>query len=137
MKELDALFYNEQAPLSTFYGRIMVGHAIGIYGMMVREELDVIRRVRNVFAHAMRPLSFSHPFIAKEVRSLRPLTLSDIGLIDIEEILAMRARFVANCLDYSKAFRIHALQCPKTTSSETFPDWSLDAPAPLLHKFRG
>jgi hypothetical protein len=41
-----------------FYGKIMLGHALGIYNTAFFEDLDRIRRIRNVFAHARMPLTF-------------------------------------------------------------------------------
>jgi hypothetical protein len=56
-----------------FYGKILVGHALGIYNTAFFEDLDRIRRIRNVFAHARMPLSFKS-------KSLR--TVCDFHVLD-------------------------------------------------------
>ena len=35
-----------------------MGQAIGLYGQQTRRNLDIIRAIRNAFAHAKRPISF-------------------------------------------------------------------------------
>jgi len=49
----------EGAAISGFYGKIILGRALGIYGKAFQEDLDRLRRIRNVFAHAAKPLSFN------------------------------------------------------------------------------
>ena len=48
-------------PLSSFDAKIRAGFGIGLYGTIVRNDLHVIRRVRNAFAHAKKPISFDTP----------------------------------------------------------------------------
>lgn len=44
--------------LSGFYGKIILGHALGAYTKAFREDLDRIRHIRNVFAHAKGSINF-------------------------------------------------------------------------------
>jgi hypothetical protein len=53
---------NEGAVVTGFYAKIMLGHALGIYGTALREDLD---RIRNVFAHTKVPLSFRSKAISR------------------------------------------------------------------------
>ena len=46
-------------PLGTFSDKISMAQAIGIIGPVSRSNFDIIRVVRNAFAHTMRPISFS------------------------------------------------------------------------------
>ena len=39
-----------------FHGKILLGHALGLYNTAFYEDLDRIRAIRNVFAHARIPL---------------------------------------------------------------------------------
>jgi hypothetical protein len=65
--------FDYPAPLASFDAKIRVGHAIGLYGTIVRNDLNVIRRVRNGFAHAKKPISFDTPQVAKEMEKIRYL----------------------------------------------------------------
>jgi hypothetical protein len=68
--QFEELFYSRNAPLQSFSARIQVGRAIGIYGPRVGSMLDSLRKVRNVFAHSIKPLKFDHPLIEKECAKL-------------------------------------------------------------------
>jgi hypothetical protein len=60
-------------PLSSFYGCIEMGFALGAYGPMIYNDLCAIRRIRNGFAHAMVPLSFDTPEVILELNQLKYL----------------------------------------------------------------
>jgi hypothetical protein len=47
-----------QAPMGSFAHKIIMGHAIGVYGSETRTNLDIIRTIRNTFAHAKHPIRF-------------------------------------------------------------------------------
>tara|TARA_R110000796_G_scaffold68403_2_gene156655 strand:- start:49 stop:609 length:561 start_codon:yes stop_codon:yes gene_type:complete len=51
-------------PLRDFSSKIKVAYAIGLVGPKTRGDLDVIREVRNAFAHTMFPVSFEDTEIA-------------------------------------------------------------------------
>jgi mannitol operon repressor len=46
-------------PLSGFSARIMAAHALGLISTMERDECNLIRKVRNEFAHAVK-MSFAN-----------------------------------------------------------------------------
>jgi DNA-binding MltR family transcriptional regulator len=50
-------------PLATFAAKIRIGYALGIYSKTLRDELNMIRHIRNLVAHAKEPLDFSSPEI--------------------------------------------------------------------------
>jgi hypothetical protein len=64
---------DERGPFSSFSRKIAVGHALRIYREDFRENLDIIRAVRNAFAHSRRIIDFSHPLVGKELNSIRLL----------------------------------------------------------------
>jgi hypothetical protein len=43
--------------VSTFAGKIILGQALGLYGEYLKDDLDRLRRIRNVFAHAKTKLT--------------------------------------------------------------------------------
>jgi DNA-binding MltR family transcriptional regulator len=47
-----------EGPLSAFTAKIRVGHALGIYGSGMKDDLLSIKAVRNVFAHAHTHVDF-------------------------------------------------------------------------------
>lgn len=62
---LNVMFYGQGAPLNTFSSRIYVAHAIGILGPISFRHINIIREIRNKFAHEVRRIDFSHPPIKK------------------------------------------------------------------------
>lgn len=70
--ELEAL-YQPGGLLSSFHLLIQLSFALGLIDKDEREHLNRIRAIRNVFAHAMRPVGFHMEAIADEAGKL-PLT---------------------------------------------------------------
>jgi hypothetical protein len=44
--------------INGFYGKIILGHAMGAYTKAFKDDLDRIRHIRNAFAHAKGEISF-------------------------------------------------------------------------------
>lgn len=66
----DALF-GRGKPLDSFSAKIELGFQLGIYTNATRTQLEMIRAVRNKFAHSIEPLTFSNPEVANEITSRR------------------------------------------------------------------
>lgn len=49
------------SPLGTFSAKIKAAYCMGLIDARVRRELDLIRKIRNDFAHARSDLSFTTP----------------------------------------------------------------------------
>jgi hypothetical protein len=62
---------NDNGPLSSFYTKITFGYALKIYNVELRNNLNIIRNIRNVFAHAKRPIDFSHTLIVNELNKVQ------------------------------------------------------------------
>jgi hypothetical protein len=58
-------------PLSTFFAKIKLGFALGLYGERTRADLHCIRDIRNAFAHAGGPISFQTPEVIDACSQLR------------------------------------------------------------------
>jgi hypothetical protein len=56
--------------LASFHLVIQLAYVLGLIDKIEREHLDRIRAIRNVFAHAMRPVGFHVNVIAKEANKL-------------------------------------------------------------------
>ena len=94
-----SLFYDNDAPMSSFSAKIKFGRALGIYGPKVHSWLDVIRRIRNTFAHSVRPLTFSNDYIEKECLLLPEMALNKSD--SHSGIHPMRERYIAICFNVS------------------------------------
>jgi hypothetical protein len=58
------LFDDElNGPLSNFAAKIKIAYALGIFDKPLKEELDLIRHIRNSFAHSKETLTFLSPDI--------------------------------------------------------------------------
>jgi len=66
----DSLF-GINRPMSTFDSKIRMAYAFGIIGPEMRWNLDVIRSVRNAFAHSQIPITFETKEVAKAALLLR------------------------------------------------------------------
>ena len=76
------------APLASFDAKILLGFSLGLYGKNTRNDLDVIRKMRNAFAHAMLSLSFQTPEILTLCQQLR---YWDKHPVSAKEALVLRA----------------------------------------------
>ena len=86
---------SSEGPLSSLFAKIHLGFALGLLDKRTRDNLDIVRRVRNVFAHAPKAVSFRTIPIAKECRKLKLLSVpptSDDGPIAAQ-------RFIFACLE--------------------------------------
>jgi len=63
--------FERDGVLSTFYGNIHLAFALKLIRETVRDDLDVIRRVRNAFAHSILPLTFDTEEVSLEVKRLQ------------------------------------------------------------------
>jgi DNA-binding MltR family transcriptional regulator len=62
----ELIFFSDGAPLGTFHGKTIMAFALGIIDASERKDLDVIRRIRNAFAHSATSVTFETDLIALE-----------------------------------------------------------------------
>lgn len=74
--EEGALFKGD-APLASFSARIRMAYALGIISKDMRSDLDAIRDIRNVFAHAQKHITFETDAVRSACLSLNA-RMSDI-----------------------------------------------------------
>jgi DNA-binding MltR family transcriptional regulator len=60
----DRIFSAPNAPLGSFYSKTALGYALGLFGPSTYGDLDIIRKVRNEFAHTATPLQFNDATVA-------------------------------------------------------------------------
>ena len=66
-----ALLFDPMAPLSSFSARTLAAYAMRIIGPITRSDIDIIRDVRNDFAHTVGSVDFGEPSIARRCMSLQ------------------------------------------------------------------
>ena len=67
--EEDALF--QDGPLASFSAKIKIAYALGLYGPETRDDLNMLREIRNAFAHSTRSFDFTNPAIMQCCRMLK------------------------------------------------------------------
>jgi len=50
--------FGERGPFGTFSAKILTAYAFNLFGPETRSDLDLIRTIRNAFAHSRRPFGF-------------------------------------------------------------------------------
>jgi hypothetical protein len=80
--DLHDRIFEGDGPLSDFSGKILMASALRLIGPIARLDLDIIRHVRNAFAHSLINVSFATPEIMEtcdrlkkppEIETFRPL----------------------------------------------------------------
>jgi DNA-binding MltR family transcriptional regulator len=72
-KSQKSVLFDGDSPLATFSAKIKIAHAFSIISDDVCANLDLIREIRNAFAHAKRNLSFSTKEVSDVCARLRLL----------------------------------------------------------------
>jgi hypothetical protein len=50
-------------PLGDFSSKIQMGYALSLFGPDTRKDLNIIRHLRNQFAHSRKPIKFTTPVV--------------------------------------------------------------------------
>ena len=61
----------DNGALGTFFAKIGIGYAMGLFNTETMEYLNTIRRIRNAFAHSRKEISFSTPLIRLELATIK------------------------------------------------------------------
>jgi hypothetical protein len=69
--------FEERGPLSDFASKIQVGYAMGLFGPKTKQDLGLIREIRNAFAHSLALISFDTKEIADVCHMLHTHTLAE------------------------------------------------------------
>jgi hypothetical protein len=78
-RELKFIF--DPGPLQSFDAKIKIAQALSIIGHAGVIELDIVRQIRNICAHAIHEVSFKTPEIAKGIGALRTHRLKNAGSV--------------------------------------------------------
>jgi DNA-binding MltR family transcriptional regulator len=108
--------FGRMAPLSTFSAKIEIGFGIGLFNASAYSNFEMIRDVRNKFAHQLAAIDFDHPEIAEIVNNpSRSPVIRDGGPPRDEFLLAFALLAGMLYAERTSDIRIHPL-------SETHPD---------------
>jgi hypothetical protein len=110
----DTWFQGINAPFRTFAAKIALGRALAIYGEHMERRLNVIKNVRNAFAHRMIPLDFSHPTLVEECLSLSPDP-------EGQKSIHRKVIFAASCMALARVLGDHAAKQGGTELNLSFP----------------
>jgi hypothetical protein len=69
-EKFNALFRDDSAPLQSFSSKIKMAHALGIFDDNLKRQVDILRKIRNFFAHAIKTVDFEAPIVAQECLKL-------------------------------------------------------------------
>ena len=69
-KEVEKLFNSSNGALATFGNKISIAYSLGLMDKMVKDDLHLIRKIRNEFAHNL-VVSFEDKKIADWCKSLK------------------------------------------------------------------
>ncbi len=67
----DEELFSNRGPFADFSARIGTSHAFGIIGPQTHHDLNLIRRIRNEFAHTLKSLDFASAPIASRCSELK------------------------------------------------------------------
>ncbi|MEQ8693948.1 MAG: MltR family transcriptional regulator [Gammaproteobacteria bacterium] len=70
-KKMERDLFEFNSPLGTFSSRIKMAYYLGKISKVTRRELDLLRNIRNRFAHHPTTVSFDDEAVANQCRELR------------------------------------------------------------------
>jgi hypothetical protein len=97
--------FDYEGPLSNFASKIMLTYALGLIGPITRDDLNLIRLLRNEFAHARKPFGFETTVVAAVCKHLKtpdlPHSIIRFGLPSlgkpVDDITHPRTRYRSAC----------------------------------------
>lgn len=105
--DVERLFFNSDAPLSSLSSRTRVAVALGIFMPEIGKVIDTVRHIRNAFAHSVKPIPFDHALVNAEINKLPSVGDSPLGI--------SRDKIVASGLD-TKSLSEQRLKYANVTS---------------------
>jgi hypothetical protein len=121
-KEDEDRLYVGAAPLSSFSAKILVAYALGLIGPKARHDLDKIREIRNVFAHAKIDVSFDTPAVVNAINGMHFKALAlDWSSLKTQEKFSLIVRLL----------QIYLISTWGPATPDTTEIRNFDPPAPI------
>jgi hypothetical protein len=124
----EKLFEN-YGPISTFDGKILIATGMGIFGSDTQFNLNIIRHLRNTFAHASVPVRFSTPEVEAACHVFRRPADEDV---DGRKWGTPREKFVAACYAICKRLSDYAAGCHQVRADRLDPATMVPVTPPSL-----
>ena len=119
--------FGHREPLGGFSNKILMGYALNIYGDEMFGNLEIIRNIRNAFAHSKVPISFETPEVANVCAALQsPVVIPPYAVGSNEKnaeglIGLARYRFVADRISHNLLWvNMHGI---KKLQVQAYPIW--------------
>jgi hypothetical protein len=93
-----ALLADESGPVSTFDRKVKLAKCFGIFDPAMKSNFDIIREVRNLFAHSKRLINFDHPLIVTQLDKIAPPKNNNRSFAKIGKMNQPHQRFVLLCI---------------------------------------
>jgi hypothetical protein len=132
------LLFDQRGPLGTFSSKIIVAHALNWIGPITRNDLDLIRLLRNEFAHSRKSFGFTAPEVKAVCDHLQipeqsgsyipsgySRGTSPEELAALSDITKPKTRFIVS--SHSLAYRLIVARLGPRAGDIAFPD---DNPVP-------
>lgn len=120
-EEVGHLLDNADAPLGSFSSRIRTAYCLGLISEEVKNDLNIIREIRNSFAHRLHGLDFDSESIRAYCGNLK----SCVELMDDMQ-MSPRGNFEFTVIMMANWIRLHALGVDaKREKRVKRPHWKL------------
>jgi hypothetical protein len=88
----DDLFFERHSTLGTLSERTDMAYVLGLINQSERNDLNIIRRIRNGFAHSAKNVFFHTPVVSDECDKLKNYENPDL---DGKPVITAKAKYMA------------------------------------------
>jgi hypothetical protein len=89
---------DEQGPLSTFSRKINLASALKIIDATSKRNLDVVRAVRNAFAHSKQIIDFEHHLVAGELKKIIVPSVAKRSFASVQKQKGGQTKYALLCI---------------------------------------
>lgn len=104
-----SLFEDFEGPLGSFSSRTKIARALGVIDDAKVSDIDIIRRVRNTFAHSVLPISFGQQDLSQLVDEIYILSEPTWDLFH-DQYKKARERYILSCAIHFIELRSHKVR---------------------------
>jgi hypothetical protein len=120
-KDKNEELFGMNGPMGTFDLKVKMANALKIFGPETDANLNLIRVIRNAFAHATIPITFKTSAIIAICECLvvpfilppKSIKVVDGKIVDPEEPIEARQRFTTVCENTSHNLFLYGQSCPQ------------------------
>jgi hypothetical protein len=121
--------FENNGPISTLDAKILIADCFGMLGPNTRHNLDIIKHIRNTFAHARIPITFITSEIESACHALREPPTADMNGRKWD---SPREKFGASCYAISKRLLDYASRCIRVPADILDPATMVPVTPPSL-----